>query len=263
MSGVAAAAIAAAAALGGLFVQGRQNKKLARYQADRNEQYLQKQLDYNTPKMQMERYQDAGLNPNLMYGQGNPGNQSAPIQYPDIKSADYQNVLPGMAMQMQQLLLMQAQTKNIDAGTAQKVAQTSLTGVQQLIAEKNPLLNEGAYNSIIDSLRSAAEQKAADAGSSTQKLDWLKTKEWKVKGEGLNIEMSNLSNGFRKMDAELDTLEQKFNLGTTDQKIKNQILESKEFQNAILEVQQRFMTDGDITPQHIMQFLQLLLMKML
>lgn len=33
---------------------------------------------YNSPAEQMKRFKDAGLNPNLIYGQGNPGNASAP-----------------------------------------------------------------------------------------------------------------------------------------------------------------------------------------
>lgn len=34
------------------------------------------QNEYNTPANQMKRFNDAGLNPNLIYGQGNPGNAS-------------------------------------------------------------------------------------------------------------------------------------------------------------------------------------------
>jgi hypothetical protein len=35
---------------------------------------------YNSPAQQMQRYRDAGLNPNLIYGQGTPGNQPAPLE---------------------------------------------------------------------------------------------------------------------------------------------------------------------------------------
>lgn len=50
---------------------------------------------YNDPAAQMARFKNAGLNPNLIYGQGNPGNASAPPQYqpPDMQhryvAADY------------------------------------------------------------------------------------------------------------------------------------------------------------------------------
>jgi regulator of replication initiation timing len=36
-----------------------------------------RQNEYNSPKAQMQRYKDAGLNPQLIYGQGTPGNAPA------------------------------------------------------------------------------------------------------------------------------------------------------------------------------------------
>lgn len=50
---------------------------LAKYVADRNVGFWNLQNEYNTPKKQMERYLEAGLNPNLIYGQINNGNASA------------------------------------------------------------------------------------------------------------------------------------------------------------------------------------------
>lgn len=54
--------------------------------ADTNEANLRlwrMQAEYNTPKNQMARYQAAGLNPNLIYSQGNPGNMtSSPTMQP-------------------------------------------------------------------------------------------------------------------------------------------------------------------------------------
>ena len=39
------------------------------------------QNEYNSPQAQMKRYEEAGLNPALIYSQGNPGNAtSAPVQ---------------------------------------------------------------------------------------------------------------------------------------------------------------------------------------
>lgn len=44
-----------------------------------NRQAIDEQNEYNSPSSQMARYRDAGLNPNLIYSQGNPGNQSSPV----------------------------------------------------------------------------------------------------------------------------------------------------------------------------------------
>ncbi len=47
---------------------------LAKYQNEWNLEMWNRQNDYNSPVSQMQRYQDAGLNPNLIYSQGTPGN---------------------------------------------------------------------------------------------------------------------------------------------------------------------------------------------
>lgn len=52
------------------------NRELAEYQAQYNERMWHMQNEYNSPSAQMERYASAGLNPNLVYGQGNNGNAS-------------------------------------------------------------------------------------------------------------------------------------------------------------------------------------------
>lgn len=55
---------------------------LAKYQADRNYELWQHNNEYNTPVAQMQRYQEAGLNPNLIYGNGSAsaGNSASPAQ---------------------------------------------------------------------------------------------------------------------------------------------------------------------------------------
>ena len=57
------------------------NKELGRYTNQMNIENWNRQNEYNTPKAQMQRYKDAGLNPNLIYGQGNPGNASGIHDY--------------------------------------------------------------------------------------------------------------------------------------------------------------------------------------
>lgn len=58
------------------------NLQLAEYSYSKDLEMWQRQNEYNTPKAQMERYKDAGLNQHLIYGQGTPGNvQSSTPQY--------------------------------------------------------------------------------------------------------------------------------------------------------------------------------------
>lgn len=77
-------------------VQSEKNIKLSNQfniaQAERSNQMnienWNMQNMYNTPEAQMERYKKAGLNPLLIYGQGNPGNASGLPPYQAVK-ADY------------------------------------------------------------------------------------------------------------------------------------------------------------------------------
>lgn len=238
--------------------QGKENMRLAQFQAQANERYLDKQLEYNTPANQMKRFQDAGLNPNLIYGQGNPGNQSAPLTHPDVKPRDFSQMV-NMAQIANQSRMVDAQVQATNANTQKSVAQTELTKLQALVAQKNPLLNNSAYDAIISSLISTADIKSSESKVKGQHAKWMTQKVEETTQSGYY--KGEL--GMKKMDQELRILEQKFNLGNVDQKIKAEILNSKEFQNEILEVQKRFMTDGDITPQHILTFVQLLLMRLM
>ena len=68
--------IAGAASLGSTLVNafssGNMNKKNRNWQ----EKMWHMNNEYNTPIMQMQRFKEAGLNPHLIYGQGNSGNSS-------------------------------------------------------------------------------------------------------------------------------------------------------------------------------------------
>lgn len=50
--------------------QLKANKELAQYQFDLNKQQWEAENEYNSPKAQMQRLKEAGLNPNLVYGNG-------------------------------------------------------------------------------------------------------------------------------------------------------------------------------------------------
>jgi len=242
------AAIAAGQLIGGLFGQSRQNKKnrqLAEFQADAQERYLQEQLEYNTPANQMLRFQQAGLNPNLVYGQGNPGNQSAPLSYPDVQPADYQSLFSSLGPLLNQSMMTASQTQAIDAKTRHTYAMTELNKIQQAVLKRNPLLDETGFKAIIDSLKSSAEIKATE---STRNV--LEANRYAIYGE-------------ERIIKDLELLDQRFRLGELDSAIKAQVLNSKEFQNVLLEIQTKWMRDAQITPQHILTFIQLFLMRVL
>lgn len=231
--------------------QQRNNMALAKFQADANMQYLREQLRYDSPVEQMKRFKQAGLNPHLVYGQGSPGNQNAPMRYPDIKPADFQssaNQIASMLPLANQTALTRAQVNATNAKTDQTYAVTAVNKLQAQVLARNPALNDSAYKAIIDGLVSTAQIKASQAGITGNLAEWQP-----VLSQQAAV----------KVQREIELLDQRFNLGKLDGDIKTQVLKSKEFQNAILEVQKKFMADGDLTPQHIFQFITMLLTKSL
>lgn len=63
----------------------RENNAFAKSESElafqRQQQMTREQNAYNSPEAQMQRYEQAGLNKNLIYGQGTPGNQSGTPTY--------------------------------------------------------------------------------------------------------------------------------------------------------------------------------------
>ena len=76
--------------------QNRANLQMQNLAFQQNKEMVNLQNQYNTPLAQMQRYKDAGLNPNLIYGQGTPGNQSQIAQYqaPRMESSVRPNIDP-------------------------------------------------------------------------------------------------------------------------------------------------------------------------
>lgn len=132
--------------IGGLFSSSGQksanktNIQLAREQRDWNEEMWNKQNAYNSPAAQIARMRAAGLNPALMYSQGNVGNAGDVKGYnpPSVGnelaglgqgiSSGLGNVMSGM-MQYEQLKQIQAQTALLRA-KATKELNTTMTPEQ-------------------------------------------------------------------------------------------------------------------------------------
>lgn len=68
-----------------------QNKEMSLTEYNRNRKTIKQQNRYNTPENQMKRFEEAGLNPNLMYGQGSHGNQTETAKY-QAPTVDYSEV---------------------------------------------------------------------------------------------------------------------------------------------------------------------------
>lgn len=86
---------------------------------------------YNSPAAQMERYKEAGLNPNLIYGQGNSGNVSASTPSASHAAPAGPRDLIGMLMQVagfvKEMQVKDAQINNLNMGAGQKEVSTMFT----------------------------------------------------------------------------------------------------------------------------------------
>lgn len=73
----------------------RARKKEAELAYKRGIKFWHMQNKYNSPIEQMERFKAAGLNPNLIYGQGTAGNSSSSVQYNPSDQRDVEPQLSG------------------------------------------------------------------------------------------------------------------------------------------------------------------------
>lgn len=278
MGGLAIAALAPVIGQAiGTGLQYNYNKKLAAQSNEynvamsekayaQNMEMLKYQNAYNSPEQQMARFKAAGLNPNLIYGQGNSGNmQSAPqMSYqsavvpesPNMTAAINSSIQQGMAMRMQaaQLKLMESQANLTDAKVNESGIKQELMQAQTDLVNANPNLNKAYVSAMVTNLESIAAMKKQEA-------TWRTTLDSYATGQGLNVEVEIRARGMRQMDLDLKRLEQQFNLGQADQKIKAQILESKQFQNELQRIQVEWMKNADLTPEHIRQGIMMLLQK--
>lgn len=229
---VVPAAIAAGGAIINAF-QGWRAKKA-------NEGYIRKQNEYNSPRSQMARYQSGGLNPHLVYSQGNPGNQSQAMQQPE----SLQNAGSTFSDSYNRSALAQSQVATQTVTRDAIKAKTEVSKLQARVLEQNPYLDESYLNAVVNSMIATANDKMNKANISRVEAEFTK------------------EHGYTKLLTELDLMLQRFDLGTADQKIKAEVLQSKEFQNALSEIQLKWLKDGDITPQHIYQGIMLLLSKL-
>jgi len=148
------AAIGAGAALGagaiGAASTGNANRKNREFQEQMyNRQYRdnidfwEMQNAYNTPEAQMQRYKEAGLNPNLIYGQGNSGNAGS-ISTPDAqrydhKTPDYSFIADAghSLANYVDFEIKSAQLANMEADKLVKLEEALLKGTQRENIQQN------------------------------------------------------------------------------------------------------------------------------
>lgn len=138
------------------------NRAAAELAFERQKEMWHLQNAYNSPEAQMRRFKEAGLNPMLIYGQGNPGNASSMPQYnpPNYQyhyaapryGAAFASILPtlmSVGTWLQDMRLSEARLRSTEAGTG--LTLTKDQQAQQLyeyLSQRNPQLLKDMENKL-------------------------------------------------------------------------------------------------------------------
>lgn len=231
-------------------LQNEGNIKLAQYQYEKNLEQWQRENAYNSPRSQMQRFADAGLNPMLMYGQGSSGQaaSSPQLEMPKLAAyTDYGDMGASGAVaafqrgqQIDQMESLREAQENLAKSQADYNRQRSLTeAVNRTFTEakkaaqlfKNGLMNKYGEKQILASLSKSFQQvntmKAQEANYYSQK-DLNEKRAILVEKQALHeIEKMNLTKAqrlkvlvdmqyiranIRKIGAEIELIGKKKNL---------------------------------------------------
>lgn len=230
------------------------NRENAIWALEQNKRIQNEQRVYDSPANQMARYKAGGLNPHLIYGSGSSAGSAFPISTQgiapsriDAPSASYPDIA-GSFLQAGQSL---AGTQLAQQRTEESEHRTALIDIQVDIAKTNPMLDPAIYKSLVSSMTAVAEAKEQEAKTT-----------WSLREKTTENSFERYTLGAKKIENEVEALTQKLGLNNADLKIRNQIFESKEFENAIKEVQMKWIKDGELTSQHIWQGLMIILSRM-
>lgn len=231
--------------------QNVMNRANAEWVLNQNQRLLDEQRIYDSPEQQMARYKAAGLNPHLIYGQASGG--SSPIQMGSMPSADMGSVnasYPDLAGGFINAARGMQDMGYTAARTDESLMRTQSMSLQNEIARTNPMLKPEVADSVAKSMEQAAKLKADE--SFYIRTGW--TDQDRDHSERIYV---------AKVRGEVEKMFNSLKLNTADLSIKNKILESKEFENQVKEIQAKWLKDGEVSPEHIRQGLMLILSKMM
>lgn len=289
---------------GGPKRQYKYNKKLAEFQNNINRENAQwafdkelelrkYQADYDSPQAQMQRFKDAGLNPNLIYGNGSAaaGSFEAP-NFPSVPGVSVGQVdaasLGSLGTDFNQARLMASQANLANTRTEESSTKQDLMRAQTDLTRANPYMKPEYVRAIVSQFESAAALKAQESSFMTsqvlgqdmtrgyQKMQLeldriqqmlrlgekdadLKTWEAHLKNQG--FEIGQLERAKREFDVSVQRqkFEHDYSMRELDAFIKAEVISSKRFENILKEIEVKWMRDKDITPEHMRQFIMQLL----
>lgn len=162
------------------------NLMLARQQNQWNLEQWQRENDYNSPTSQMARLRQAGLNPDLMYGQGttgisagSPGMTSGAPSEPDDMAAMLSKRSFGQTMQQvldkeQQRRMNEAQIEAIKATAREKNINADATEIESAIAQAREGRDVQLFDLTLRNTRLLGDKTEAEIKSIFQGIEVMK-----------------------------------------------------------------------------------------
>lgn len=185
LTGPAGAIIGGVADAGFGALSNAQNNKtqmeLAKYNWDRQIEFYNMQNEYNSPVNQMQRFADAGLNPNLIYGQGSNGNSSFSPSSQLPKTSAYRPNILGAVQAANQASLLESQKQNLEADSDLKFSQSGEANARTRNTMVDTLNKQLEHN--LKQIQLLREQKQFDG--TIEKLE-LENQELRSKISNLN-----------------------------------------------------------------------------
>lgn len=234
----------------------RMNRENQQWLLQQNKELQAEQRNYDSPSAQRARYIAAGINPNYGWsGGGGSAGGAFPVDAGAVGSVNIQPPsasYPDIAGSFMQAGQISAQTQLAQQRVNESEVNQALKEVMVDIAKTNPMLNPAVASSIAASMMAVAQAKEKDAKA------W-----WAIREITTPEGWRRYTLGEDKIEREVEALSQRLGLNTEDLKIKNEILEGLKFRNALMEVQKKWLEDGELSPEHIRQGFMLLMQKLL
>lgn len=159
------------------------NKELAMMEFAHNREMFDLQNEYNNPTNVMSRLQEAGLNPNLIYGSGQAVQPSAPAPRYNRPVVEYRNQVPDIAQAVNIFAAQAANQMALDKGQAEinainanaaltkqkTLTESVMTGLKSVTSDRERVELDKAQRTL-DSQVTVQEERAKQAAFQTQSL---------------------------------------------------------------------------------------------
>lgn len=161
--------------------QRRFQVQMANMEWRRKQEMWHMQNEYNSPAAQMERYKAAGLNPNLIYDKGTPGNATTMPSYqqpkgefdvPRLQMPDLVGLYQSFQQREAQIEQTKAQTDNIRKEGLLRDVEIFLSGFRKKLGESQYMYDKDALEQNRKLLPTLYDKTLSESGLKKYEFQW-------------------------------------------------------------------------------------------